>query len=270
MPAAVAIPTRRGQFSVVQADLPGRGLVNLGVLLQDRDSDRLLLRFRRDWEALVDPEETEFFSALAADLTQKSVEMGPERLLEYLESTLSGSLRITDREPVLVEDFDRTLGRLYRQHVASNVLQFRTHLPRYSLQVAAGEFLENNAVSELDWIETPEDLRLDANMFVASIAGQSMQPHIPDGSLCVFRRDVVGSRVGRLVLVEDPGSGGNDRYTVKRYRSSKLESSSKAQSEEWSHQRIWLEPLNPAYQPIELKPDQDRYRVIAEFVRVLE
>jgi SOS-response transcriptional repressor LexA len=264
MPAAVAIPTRRGQFSVVQADLPGRGLVNIGVLLQDPESDRLRLRFRRDWESLVDPEETEVFSALAGDLAQKSIEMGPERLFEYLESTLSLSLRITDREPVLVEDFDRALGRLYRQHVASEVLQFRTHLPRYSLQVAAGEFLENNAVSELDWIEAPEDLRLDANMFVARIAGHSMQPHIPDGSLCVFRRGVAGSRVGRLVLVEDRGSGGNDRYTVKRYQSSK------AQSDEWSHERIWLEPLNRAYQPIELKPDEDQYRVIAEFVRVLE
>ncbi len=39
-------------------------------------------------------------------------------------------------------------------------------------------------------------------MFVAEIAGHSMQPTIPDGSLCVFRYGVAGSREGRLVLVE--------------------------------------------------------------------
>ena len=39
-------------------------------------------------------------------------------------------------------------------------------------------------------------------MFVARIAGRSMEPRIPDGSLCVFRAGVTGSREGRLVLVE--------------------------------------------------------------------
>ncbi len=44
-------------------------------------------------------------------------------------------------------------------------------------------------------------------MFVARIAGQSMEPKIPDGSLCVFRHGVTGSRQGRLVLVERLGGG---------------------------------------------------------------
>jgi SOS-response transcriptional repressor LexA len=265
MPAAVAIPTRRGQFSVVQADLPGRGLVNLGVLLQDPDADRLLLRFRRDWESLVDPEETKVFSALAADLTQKSIEMGPERLFGYLESTLSGTLRITDREPVLVENFDRALGRLYHQHVASEVLQFRTHLPRYTLRAAAGKFLDNQEIVDQDWVETPPDLKLTSDMFVAQIAGHSMEPLIPDGSLCVFRRGVVGSRDGRLVLVEDRATGAINRYTVKRYRSDKSQS-----EDTWQHTRIWLEPLNRYYDPIELEFDDEKHPIIAEFVRVLE
>ena len=30
-----------------------------------------------------------------------------------------------------------------------------------------------------------------------------MEPQIPDGSFCVFRRNVVGSRNGRLVLVRN-------------------------------------------------------------------
>ena len=265
MPVATAISTRRGRFSVVQADLPGRGLVNIGILLQDADADRLYLRFRRDWESLVDEEDLDILPALAEDLERKAGEMGAGRLFEYLESTLSLALRVTDRESVLVEDFPRATDRLYRQHVESNVLKFRTHLPRYSLQVAAGPFLENREIAELDWIETPGDLRLGEDMFVAQIAGHSMEPLIPDGALCVFRRGVQGSRDGRLVLVEDLATGGNNRYTVKRYRSQKVQS-----GEEWRHARIRLESLNPAYPSWDLDPEEEKYRILAEFVRVLD
>ncbi len=137
---------------------------------------------------------------------------------------LSGAIRVTDREEVLVEDFRRALDRLYLKNVQSNVLEFRTHLPRYSLRAAAGKFLENQEISEDGWVEAPADLRLSTDMFVAEIAGRSMEPLIPDGSLCVFRYGVTGSRDGRLVLVENRRSGSNDQYTVKRYRSEKTES----------------------------------------------
>jgi SOS-response transcriptional repressor LexA len=65
------------------------------------------------------------------------------------------------------------------------------------------------------------------------------------------------------VLVENLHASSN-RYTVKRYRSEKAIS-----GEEWHHKRIWLESINPKYDPILLQSDED-YRVIAEFVRVLD
>jgi len=267
-----AVETRPAQFSIVQVDLPGKGLVNLGVLVQDSQSDTLYLRVRRDLETLdseAEAEDLEVLSALAEDLDQKAREMGAEALFEYLEGTLSTSIRITDREPVLVEDFGRAVDRLYRKHVQSNVLKFRTHLPRYSLQAAAGKFLENQEVTELGWIETPPDLRLTPEMFVAQIEGRSMEPLIPDGSLCVFRYGVAGSRGGRLVLAEDIGSAGNDRYAVKRYKSEK-KSDKQADEEGWRHSRIRLESLNPGYPSWDLDPDEDKYRIIAEFIRVLD
>ncbi len=165
----------------------------------------------------------------------------------------------------MVEDFSRAVERLYRRHVSSNVLQFRTHLPRYSLQVAAGPFLENREVTEEGWVETPEDLRITPDMFVAAIAGRSMEPLIPDGALCVFRRGVTGSRDGRLVLVENLETSGNNRYTVKRYRSQKI-----ASEEGWRHERIRLESLNPDYPSWDLDPEEEKYRILAEFVRVLD
>src|SRR5580700_8545509 len=262
MSAATAAGTRVGKYSVLQAELPNHGLVNLGVLLQDPEADSLRLRLRRDWELLVEDAELDFFAALADDLTRKAGELGSEKLCAYFEDTLSGTLRITDRESVLVEDFDRAVDRLYRKHVESKVLQFRTHLPRYSLRAAAGRFLDNEEIEEQGWVEAPQSMaHLSPDMFVAEIAGDSMEPLIPNGSLCVFRAGVTGSRAGRLVLAEDREA---NAYAVKRYKSEKTK------GEEWQHEFIRLESLNPGHPSWDLMPDEERYRIVAEFVRVLD
>jgi SOS-response transcriptional repressor LexA len=253
-------------YSVLHAELPSGDLTPIGILLEDTASHRLHLRLRRDFDQWSDPADGEVLAALEDDLAAKADprDLGAEGLFVYLEGNLSNGLRISNREAVEVEDFDRALNRLYRQNVASNVIPFRTHLPLYSLRVAAGEFLENNEISQESWIEAPAGLPLNANMFAARIAGHSMEPHIPDGSLCAFRRGVAGSREGRLVLVENLESSGNNRYTVKRYHSEK------SSGEAWRHTRIHLESLNPDYPSWDLDPDEDKYRILAEFIRVLE
>src|ERR1700733_1186408 len=242
-----------GRYSVVLAETPRRGIVNLGILLEEPETDSLRLRFRRDMESLAEEEDVDALRALGDTLSEKAREMGAEKLFEYLESNLSGAIRVTDREEVLVEDFGRALDRLYLKNVQSNVLEFRTHLPRYSLRAAAGKFLENQEISAEGWVEAPEDLRLTSDMFVARIAGHSMEPLIPDGSLCVFRYGVTGSRDGRLVLIENRASGGSEQYTVKRYRSKK-----EASGDQWHHTRIWVESLNPEYPDWDLEPDEER------------
>jgi len=266
MSLLTTVTTHAANLSVLEMEAPGRGTVAAGVFLEDPSQDRLHLRLRRDWDEIA-PEEASTLSALEFDLAAKAAEMGASRLLGYLEDTLSNFLRIGDRRQVMVEDFERALGRLYREHVSSTVRRFITHLPRYSLTVAAGKFLENQEVTGESWVEAPPDLKLTREMFLARIAGQSMEPLIPDGSLCVFRAGVTGSRQGRLVLVEALGRGANDRYTVKRYRSEKGENA----DGEWDHRRIRLEPLNPQFEAWDLDPeDEGSLRVIAEFVRVLD
>ena len=102
-------------------------------------------------------------AALADDLAAKgAAKWAPEAVRIFGIERSPNAIRVTDREEVLVEDFDRALDRLYLKNVQSNVLEFRTHLPRYSLQAAAGKFLENDEITEEGWIEAPEDLRLDA------------------------------------------------------------------------------------------------------------
>ncbi len=83
--------------------------------------------------------------------------------------------------------------------------------------------------------------------------------------MCLFRRFGAGSRQGKLVLVEELGRGGNDRYTVKRYTSAKHQRPDGT----WEHNAIHLEPLNPEHQAWYLDPEEERYRIVAEFVRVL-
>jgi SOS-response transcriptional repressor LexA len=258
--------SKSGEYSLLLSALPGRGEETIGVLLFDAASDTLHVRLRRDWERLASPEDAEVLAELEDDLNRQAQEQGGAALLARLEEEASLSIRITGREAVAVRDFNHTLAELYRTHVPAEVLRFRTHLPRYSLAVAAGPFLTNSEdISTEAWIETPADLALDDNMFVARIQGGSMEPRIPDGTLCVFRRNVIGSRNGRLVLVRNSELADDNQYTVKRYRSEKQFS-----DDGFVQTRIRLESLNPAFPSWDLDPEEDKYQIVAEFVRVLD
>ena len=254
------LTTSEGRYAVLEAEFPGAETTAIGILLEDPSTDRLLVRLRRDWDEIAG-EDAEVFELLEDDLRAKAEEMGAERLFAYLEDTLSNTLRITDRQSVLVSDFERTLNRLYSQHVRSN----QAKIPRWSLRVAAGHFLDNAEVEPEGYEEAPPDLRLTDELFAAEIVGTSMEPLIPNGSVCLFRKFGAGSRQGKLVLVEELGRGGNDRYTVKRYVSTKRQ----REDGSWEHDAIRLEPLNPEHEAWYLDPEEERYHIVAEFVRVL-
>lgn len=252
------------RLSILQLEMPGDSPVHAGVLLEDPATDRLYLRLRRDWDVIA-PQEVDVLSALEMDLAAKAQELGAAQVLDDLQDTLSNTLTISLAREVIVEDFARAVPRLYRELVHSTVRPFVTHLPRYSLAVAAGKFLDNQEITEAGWEETPAGLTPTQAMFVATIAGRSMEPKIPDGSLCVFRAGVTGSREGRLVLVEYLGGGANDRHTVKRYHSVKRQ----LPDGTWQHEIIRLEPLNPEFEAWDLAPEEERFRIVAEFVQVL-
>src|SRR5579884_2199775 len=129
------ISTATAQYSVLSADLAGRGPTAVGILLEDVENNSLHVRLRRDWRAIADQEESEVLSLLEDDLNAKAREMGADKLLDWLEENASASVTVSDRESVLVEDFSKALNRLYRKHVETTVRRFETHLPRYSLQV---------------------------------------------------------------------------------------------------------------------------------------
>jgi len=253
-----------GGYYVLQAELPGGDLVPIGLLLENPERDELHVRLRRDLDSLAEAEDAEVLAALAQDLRGKSVEMGASALLRSLEDSLSNAIQMTNRQAVEVGNFEWSLNQLFREHVPTTVRKFQTHVPVYTLRAAAGKFLENAEIEEERWEEIPESLRgkLSQDMFAAHIAGHSMEPRIPDGSLCLFRANLVGSREGKLVLAEDRG---RHAFAIKQYHSEKTPDDSGA----WRHDRIRLISLNDEYPSWDLDSEDEKYRVLAEFVAVL-
>ena len=150
-------------------------------------------------------------------------------------------------------------------------------VPLVSMEAAAGGFGDPqdmmNTIEQYEngeWVTVDSRHRLRRGMFVAQVVGRSMEPDIPDGSWCLFRAPVEGTRQGKTVLVElrgDPDPDTGERYTVKRYTSEKVEGDPDG---DWRHTRITLSPTNPDYKPIILTAQEDEaLRVIAEFLEVV-
>jgi SOS-response transcriptional repressor LexA len=268
LPASVTSITARrpGTYVLLEARLPDRPPRNIGVYLVDPAADRAWLRLRTDYRAVAEPNDVEVLEALEEDLRARAAEMGAEALLQSLEDSLSNVLCVGDRQTVEVDAFSRVLASLFDRHVEKiTVRPFQTHVPLYSLRAAAGRLGEEMESAEEDWVPAPEGMRLDPSLFVAHVVGRSMEPRIPDGSLNLFRLNPVGSRQNKILLIQRFGvTDETARYTVKKYTSKKVYSG----EDEWRHERIRLEPLNPEFEAWDAEP-QD-FAVVAEWVRVLE
>ena len=149
--------------------------------------------------------------------------------------------------------------------------RYQTCVPLVPLKAAAGDFSDPHETlneSDREWVEPDTGRELREGMFVAQVVGRSMEPRIPDGAYCLFTSPVTSSRQGRTVLVRmrdevDPETG--ERFTVKRYRSAKMEDAGG-----WRHVRVTLESVNSEFEPIVLTTDDEgAVGVVAEVVEVL-
>ncbi len=162
------------------------------------------------------------------------------------------------------------------------VRPFENAVPMYDLKIAAGQFSAEQTVNEFfgtpssnpqghDWAELPDAFRPQPGLFVIQVVGESMNRRIPNGAWCLFKLSPVGTRQGRVVLVQhrdirDPDTGG--QYTVKIYESKK----SSNDDGTWQHEKIVLKPdtIASGYEPIEIRENElGEFRVIAELVAVL-
>ncbi len=267
MPASVVpIASRQGVYVVLEAALPQRPIVAVGVVLVDPEQNRGWVRFRQEFAGLADAEDVEVLEQLAEDARQKIAESGAEEYLRSLEDSLSNSLRVSERQTVAVDAYSRVLDRLFGEHVEPVAVRpFQTHVPLFSLRAAAGGLGEEMESQAEDWVPAPEGMSLSPDLFVAHVVGRSMEPRIPDGSLNLFRLHPAGSRQGKILLIQRFGSVDETaRYTVKRYTSRKSYSG----EDQWQHEQIRLEPLNPEFSPWEVGPED--FAVVAEWLLVIE
>lgn len=257
---------REGTFVLLEAALPSRPPRNIGVLLVDPASGRSWLRLRDHFDDLADPDDAEVLESLEPHIRACIAEMGAVPYLASLEDSLSNVVRVTGRQAVQVDAFTRVLDRLYRESVEDLPVEpFRTHLPLYTLRAAAGNLGEEMRSEPEDWVRAPEGMTLGPGHFAAHVEGRSMEPRIPDGSLNLFKLDPAGSRQGRILLIERFGAFDDTaRYTIKRYTSRKIQTG----EDEWQHEQIRLEPLNPEFEPWDAGPED--FKVVAEWLRVLE
>lgn len=172
--------------------------------------------------------------------------------------------------PVPVEEV--TLTKVPFEIVPDDeVREYENAVPLLRLEAAAGAFGDGREVEVEGWVKPNARTSLSQGMFVAQVVGESMNRRIPNGSYCLFRSPVSGSRNGRVVLVEhrdiaDPDMPGP--FTVKLYESEKEFTGDHS----WRHSEIRLTPDTDTagYEPIILRDvPEDEISVVAELIEVL-
>jgi hypothetical protein len=255
-----------GEYHLLQASLHKTRRQNIGILLL-AGADRLETMFRRDFGEFAG-ERADWLQKLTQEITEKATDIGAKKCLEWLATF--PLLRISPAKPVDVEGAAATaLLELYNEHIRPKALPFRTHLPQYTLEAAAGVFGRQMTSEPEGWVEVRTDLPLSEDMFVVHVEGHSMEPKIPDGSLCAFRHKIDGSWDGKTLLIQQYGESGGNRYTVKICQLSDThEPVRRGDDPDWAHQRVTLKSLNPDYESWDVASNE-KIRALGEFLFVV-
>ncbi|MDR6562790.1 MULTISPECIES: DNA/RNA helicase domain-containing protein [unclassified Arcicella] len=190
-------------------------------------------------------------------------------LLRGIEGTYiyvcNPNLRKYFSEIIPVYKIDRDIKPLFKFLDVPN----NKTVPYYDLEIAAGSFSEQQPVKDIKYIELT-DINQNEQYFVCKVVGESMNKIIPNGSLCLFKKYLGGSRNGLITLVEgndifDSELGSN--YTIKEYLSKKT-----VDEDGWQHEEIILKPLSDdSFEPIVLRNEESMsFKVIGIFVKVLK
>jgi DUF2075 family protein len=191
----------------------------------------------------------------------------------YLQAASIGAL-IPDLDSATVAaqelDPEETPTLPFRVLDESEVKPYVNSVPKFDIKIAAGSFSPDQWLEECDWVELPEHFSPKEGYFVAQVIGESMNRRIANGSWCLFKSNVIGSRNGKIVLVQhrniqDPDNGG--QFTIKRYSSQKTST-----DEGWSHSQIQLHPdsLDTSFQPLTLEASNETdLQVVGEFIAIV-
>jgi transcriptional regulator with XRE-family HTH domain len=137
----------------------------------------------------------------------------------------------------------------------------RNGVPLVDLVAAAGQLAAGRSVGSHAWVKVDGKSRQLPGAFAARVDGDSMEPLVPSGSICLFRRPGPGNRAGRVFLVQHRGPGAPDdggAYLLKF-----------VDKDRRSDSHVVLRSLNPGHPPLRLDARRESIDVVAEFVRVI-
>ena len=238
------------------------------------DSNRILLFIKKG-----DSEGTEFYfmgdvSIVPNSVVQSTMQDSDKPVVHFkfqLDQSVPDNLYsyITDRNEK--EFHPETEEASHDNIIELKPRSSKFKIPLYDIYAAAGSFSEMQTSKEFSLIDVPEKFS-DERYFAIKVVGESMNRRIPNGSICIFKQPVVGSRNGKILLIENYSKNDQDlnsHFTVKTYTSSKT-----VTEEGWQHNSIILKPnsTDPSYKEIVITEEdtQDsQFSIVGEFVDIL-
>lgn len=146
------------------------------------------------------------------------------------------------------------------------------YVPVYPIKVAAGYFVNpepHDLPTPLGWVDAGLRSNLSDEYFAAYVKGESMEPRITNGALCLFRRYMGGSRQNRIFLLQARGlkdTETGESFVIKKY----VRQTAPRKSEDDEPSVIHLVSENPRFSPVVLVGVTDeQIQTIAEFIKVL-
>lgn len=192
---------------------------------------------------------------VADDKSHHKIRAALNAYTEYIESTLTDE----ELERLFAEEYsedpfedNRILESVGKKQ------QYSTHLPVLSIDGACGRFAGEAQVENEGWVDASHlGVRLKPDMFVVHAKGDSMEPKIKDGDLCVFSQYQGESRQNSIVLTQ---LAENDQdymgaFTIKKYYGEKTMSSDGY----ISLSKVELRSLNKKYPPIVINEENAPY-----------
>ena len=97
------------QFLLLQFQRPSDELWPVAVLVFDPSNDRLYVRGREDYAGIADDDDAQVLSETVKQLQADVAAQSGNAILDLLESTLSNSIRLTERIPFRTPDIANSL-----------------------------------------------------------------------------------------------------------------------------------------------------------------
>jgi hypothetical protein len=159
---------------------------------------------------------------------------------------------------------------IVQTYQSSELIPYHNALPLLNLRAAADsryESIEGYFANITDCQFVPvQGGPFPNDRFLVRAEGDSMEPKIPDGSICLFRKDPGGSRNGKIVLCRIEGFAGDAPLALIKLYHSERESSADTLGEA---KKVILSSLNASHPPIEIKSGED-FSILGIFERLIE